>query len=229
MVKKKELAESQLAELKAMADRGELSLDDIQDFLATLKPDKIAKGLNKAKLSRTARRTHYEAVQEVDLKDRANLEKFPGILEKGPRILAEQEARELSPQEYRDLMEVVLCVRDVQDVANGAAQGIRATIVNSAIQGSGEPYPKVEIPVEELGHKFVVNRQERGASFNPEALKETIAPNVWKKITKAKTVRVVDEEALADALINGDITMEQYQQAFGEASISHTFRVDELK
>ena len=208
------LAKMDPAELNALLAKGGFKL--------------VAKGIAEAKAPRTAKVQRWTQARELSPEEKALVGDFGKLVGTGNTELSEGE--KLSQPEIDALMKEELCRRDTEDIIKGRYEAIRQTVFNHiTAANNGDELATGEVISMNLGHKFVVGKQERGGQADLAALEMLVSPDVWQAITNEITVREVDEAKLSQAIGLGLVPQDVFQQIVPAKSVSRTFTVKPIK
>lgn len=132
----------------------------------------------------------------------------------------------LSPEELRAFMIEYLDQRDIQELLKVRYEMIRAavfghiTALNKA-EGTKDPeFDPREVPVQDLGKKFVRQGGKAKAVLDNEKLREVLGQQRWEQVCKAVTVPAVpehveyhlDHDAMLELVVQDPAVLEQFRE-----------------
>lgn len=237
-VKKKttaiELPDETKALLEAMAS-GDVSKVDpaaLQKLMGDLGMKAVSAGISEAK-TRVTRRDEvakYSKATALSQEDKDAISEFEAAVAKAPQLLDAEEMRPLSSEEQEALVEVEMCRRKVEDISKGLYERDRTTAFNHlTFTNDGDPYAVGEIRSLKHGMKVSVYNSERVGSPNYAALQELVDEDTWNDLTDEVITREVNEEKVAKALAEGNITMEQFASLIPEKKTVRNFTLKAIK
>jgi ribosomal protein S13 len=186
----------------------------------------VAKGVSEAK-SRVVRKDEvvkYSKATQLDKEDLKAIREFAKSVDKAPVI---EDPRALTLEEQEAWIEVEVNRRKVEDINEGLKDRDRSALFNHFSFTTGDPYAEGTIVSLKHGMKGVAYNSERTGKPNYEALKDVLPEEVWKEIVNV--TYEVDEEKIAQAMVEGKITMDQFSALVPEKKIIRNFTVKPLK
>lgn len=219
---------SRLLEAIATGDTSAVDAVQLQELLARLGLKAVAAGVSERR-SRIETQRRWLTARQLSEDELRALKELPEKVGRAPVIDAEN-PRSLSQSEIDEWMDETLVERQVEDILKGRHEARRATFFNMAtFESGGDPYATAVYPSTLHGYKFVVTKQERGGDPDYSKLEELVSPDVWHSITDEVTVREVNEEKLAQALSDGRVPLDVFQEVVPAKTVVRVLKVEPLK
>lgn len=126
----------------------------------------------------------------------------------------------LTEEQAAVVMDQVVDGKVIGEMVAATYEAVRQAVfitMDIAAAEAGEPEPSqtpMVLDVPSLGRRFSRENCGRGrASLDFEALEESLGPEVWAAVTVERTVRVLDEDALVEAVADDPSVLERVRAA----------------